>query len=210
MKKLLLLCLAWSLCLPVFSQNPVPENVLPNPHLYVIYRYYLINRVFPHSDISPVYDNDVLICQNLSPDNLAITFENKTDQPMTVMLKNGSLIINGTAYKVLYEMNGYLVNYPIEVPPHSAVVGVRVKTSRAMFYPYRLKEAAKKYGIGAQESVSHLSFEFPIMIDGERRFYKFVYETMWISGKYKRQHGYKRDRNQTWFYRYDSNNPMNL
>lgn len=131
-----------------------------------------------------------------------------TNDPIIVMLKNGSLIINGTAYKVLYEMNGYLVNYPIEVPPHSIVRGIKIETSRAMFYPYRLKEAAKKYGIGAPEAVSHLTLEFPIMIDSIRRPYKLEYEIKWIDGKTRRRHGYKKNNN--WYFRYNTENPMNL
>lgn len=127
---------------------------------------------------------------------------------MTVMLKNGSLIINGTAYKALYEMNGYLVNYPIELPAHSVSAGITISTSRAMFYPYRLKEAAKKYGIGAPEAVSHLTLEFPIMIDSIRRPYKLEYEIKWIDGKTRRKNGYTK-KGKT-FFQYDNSNPMNL
>lgn len=56
MKKLLFFCLVGSFCLPVFSQNPVPENIQPNPYLYVIDRSILINRVFPCSNISPIIE----------------------------------------------------------------------------------------------------------------------------------------------------------
>ena len=208
MKKLLLFCLAWSLCPPVFSQNPVPEDILPNPYLYVNDRSMLVNRVYPQSDIAPVVDDDIIICQYLVPDWLSLSVENKTDYPMTVMLKNGSLIINGTAYKVLYEMNGYLVNYPIELPPHSITSGITISTTRLMFYPNRLKEAAKKYGVGAPEAVSHLTLEFPIMIEGEHRPYKLEYEIKWIDGKTRRKNGYTK-KGKT-FFQYDNSNPMNL
>lgn len=208
MKKLLLFCLVGSFCLPVFSQNPIPKDVRPNPYLYVTDRSILIDRVYPHSEISPVIDDEIIICQTLHPDELLLSIENKTDNTITVMLKNGSLIINGTAYKVLYEMNGYLVNYPIELPPHSVSPGIFVTTSRAMFYPYRLKEAAKKYGIGAPEGVSHLTLEFPIMIDSIRRPYKLEYEIKWIDGKTRRKNGYTKK--GLWYFRYNTENPMNL
>lgn len=97
MKKLLLFCLAGSFFLPVFSQNSVPEDVRPNPYLYVTDRSILIDRVYPHSKISPVIDDETIICMNVHTDYLFLSIENKMDNPMTVMLKNGSLIINGRA-----------------------------------------------------------------------------------------------------------------
>ena len=65
-------------------------------------------------------------------------------------------------------MNDYLVNYPVNIPPHSGTGIIRIYASRAMFYPYRLKEAAKKYGIGAPEAVSHLTLTFPVQMGDER------------------------------------------
>ena len=98
MKKLLLtLCLVNGIC-TAFSGNPIPDDVRPNPFLYIFGSYYLIDRVYPSSDISPLMDDKLLVCQLLNEDHLSISLENLTDDPMTLMLKDGALLINGTAY----------------------------------------------------------------------------------------------------------------